>query len=215
MEEKPEGTNVLVTEELPPGTKKCSHCKQVLPKAQFSGRKASRDGLSYTCKACERKAAMESYERRKKKRAEHKRYMQVRERRLEQSRENYKKHHAMRLAQAKEYRMANPIVYKSAGARRRARLKEGRVPYKRFEIIERDSVDGIPICQICLKEIFDLSELHIDHILPLVAGGKDTPENVRVVCSECNLNRPQDGRDVSNQARDSKGKFTLRRQLDE
>jgi 5-methylcytosine-specific restriction endonuclease McrA len=38
---------------------------------------------------------------------------------------------------------------------------------------------------------------HMDHIIPLGAGGAHIKVNVRMVCPSCNLNRPKDGSDVA------------------
>lgn len=41
-------------------------------------------------------------------------------------------------------------------------------------------------CQICGKYMPDEVGLHIDHIIPVVKGGKSIPSNLRVLCSKCN-----------------------------
>lgn len=41
-------------------------------------------------------------------------------------------------------------------------------------------------CQICGKYMPDEVGLHIDHIIPIVKGGKSIPSNLRVLCSKCN-----------------------------
>lgn len=38
---------------------------------------------------------------------------------------------------------------------------------------------------------------HLDHIVPLNAGGTHTHGNVRIVCRTCNLGRPKDGSDYT------------------
>lgn len=38
---------------------------------------------------------------------------------------------------------------------------------------------------------------HLDHIVPLNVGGTHTLANVRVICASCNLARPKDGGDVT------------------
>ena len=40
------------------------------------------------------------------------------------------------------------------------------------------------ICAICNT---DEGEMHIDHIIPRVAGGDHSLENLRVLCAACNL----------------------------
>jgi 5-methylcytosine-specific restriction endonuclease McrA len=42
-------------------------------------------------------------------------------------------------------------------------------------------------------------DAHVDHILPLAAGGTHTKDNLRILCPSCNCSRPIDGSDVTNQ----------------
>lgn len=178
-------------------TKRCSHCKKEKPITEFSKRSASKDGLSYTCKACERETSKRSYKRRKEQRKRQRYYREHREEILQRSHENYMANREARLAFHKEYRVRNPGVLRRAEARRRKRLKEAESDgVSREEIIKRDSVGGVAICQICGKPILKFTDLHIDHIVPLGEGGSDTADNKRVVHKSCNLRRPKDGRDL-------------------
>lgn len=52
----------------------------------------------------------------------------------------------------------------------------------RKQIMERDCYT----CQNCGKYMPDEVGLHIDHIIPIVKGGKSIPSNLRVLCSKCN-----------------------------
>lgn len=38
---------------------------------------------------------------------------------------------------------------------------------------------------------------HLDHIIPIAAGGTHTLGNVRVICATCNLSRPSDASDLN------------------
>lgn len=181
--------------------KRCSHCKEWLPLEQFSGRKASKDGKSYNCRTCERKIAKKSYKKTRTKEKQRKYYEEHREEVLERSRENYQANKEHRLAKGKEYREKNPHVFKRADKKRRELLANAeREPYTREEIIQRDSerIGGelVCICQICNEPIWDLKELHIDHIIPIIEGGADAPHNVRAAHKKCNISRPKDGRDL-------------------
>lgn len=55
-------------------------------------------------------------------------------------------------------------------------------PALRKMIMERDRYT----CQNCGKYMPDEVGLHIDHIIPIVKGGKSVASNLRVLCSKCN-----------------------------
>lgn len=55
-------------------------------------------------------------------------------------------------------------------------------PKLRKKIAERDNYT----CQICGKYMPDGVGLHIDHIVPVVKGGKTVESNLQVLCSKCN-----------------------------
>lgn len=179
--------------------KLCSTCKEYRPITEFSSRKASPDGLAYSCKDCERKTAQASYKRRQKKKLAQKYYQENRDKIIEREKARYANNKEVHLARGKEWREANKEKVNAASQRRRERIKEqtpGGVDYVREEIIERDSVGGMCICQICGKPIKDMAELQIDHIIPIAAGGSDTRDNVRCTHRTCNLIRPKDGKDL-------------------
>lgn len=44
------------------------------------------------------------------------------------------------------------------------------------------------ICPICKKH-FALEQMHADHITPWHAGGKTTPDNLQMLCRDCNLTK--------------------------
>ena len=55
----------------------------------------------------------------------------------------------------------------------------------RRQIMQRDNYT----CKICGKQMFDEVGLQIDHIIPIVKGGKTVPSNLRVLCSKCNARK--------------------------
>lgn len=56
-------------------------------------------------------------------------------------------------------------------------------------------------CELCNIELVDNGNIypngkHLDHILPLIAGGEHKKNNVRFICFKCNVSRPKDGSDL-------------------
>lgn len=54
----------------------------------------------------------------------------------------------------------------------------------RFSIFERDGF----ACQYCGKTPPKVV-LHVDHIIPVISGGTNDPENLRTSCADCNLGK--------------------------
>lgn len=77
-------------------------------------------------------------------------------------------------------RAALPLPTKMHAERRKmsARL--------RFEILERDGFR----CRLCgASPAADGATLHVDHIVPITAGGTSVPDNLQALCRECNLGK--------------------------
>ena len=98
---------------------------------------------------------------------------------------------AFRAASAK-WRRANPEVVSAMSSRRRARKAgNGVVSYKRQDIFERDGW----ICQLCMLTVDpnirnpDPMSRSIDHIVPIVMGGPDSPDNVQLAHLRCNTSK--------------------------
>lgn len=52
-----------------------------------------------------------------------------------------------------------------------------------------------PICGTSMEKGNYINSKNLDHIIPIVAGGTHTQDNIRIICKSCNLKRPKDGRD--------------------
>lgn len=55
----------------------------------------------------------------------------------------------------------------------------------RYDIMKRDGFR----CQLCGASARDGAKLHVDHIVPVSKGGKTTKDNLRTLCSHCNLGK--------------------------
>lgn len=58
-------------------------------------------------------------------------------------------------------------------------------PSLRYDILKRDDFR----CQICGHSQEDGVKLHVDHILPIAKGGETKEENLRALCSNCNIGK--------------------------
>ena len=64
------------------------------------------------------------------------------------------------------------------------RMPKKEVKFTRHNIFERDQ----NTCQYC-GQVFDRSELNLDHVTPRDRGGPTTWENIVAACSPCNLRK--------------------------
>lgn len=179
----------------------CSTCKQFKPIGNFSSRNASADGLSYSCKDCERATAQQSYKKKKAKKQAAKRYQENSDEYKERAKQRYADDPQSALQYQKEWRQTakGKEVVKQASARRIERIKAqtpGGRDYTKADVILKDSIDGVCMCKLCNTPIEDMQELQIDHIIPINAGGADVLQNVRCTHAGCNLTRPKDGSDL-------------------
>jgi len=60
-----------------------------------------------------------------------------------------------------------------------------------LKVVRRDG----NTCQKCSANVPD-NDLHFDHVIPISKGGPTTAENLRVVCSKCNLEKGDDVGDL-------------------
>ena len=58
-------------------------------------------------------------------------------------------------------------------------------PSLRFEILKRDDYR----CQMCGVTAKDGATLEIDHIHPVSKGGTNDPDNLQVLCRDCNAGK--------------------------
>lgn len=55
----------------------------------------------------------------------------------------------------------------------------------RYDVLQRDNFR----CCICGRSAADGMTLHVDHIIPVSKGGATSMDNLRTLCSECNLGK--------------------------
>lgn len=58
-------------------------------------------------------------------------------------------------------------------------------PSIRYQVLKRDNHQ----CQSCGATVEDGAKLEIDHIKPVSKGGTNDPDNLQVLCKDCNLGK--------------------------
>lgn len=58
-------------------------------------------------------------------------------------------------------------------------------PQLRFRVLQRDAFR----CQYCGRSARDGATLHLDHVVPVAAGGATTEDNLITACDTCNLGK--------------------------
>jgi len=88
--------------------------------------------------------------------------------------------------QGKLWRKANPFAARAIVMRRRARRlgADGSFGREDIERIFKAQRGKCAYCAISVK-----TKCHIDHILPLAAGGSNFPANIQILCPTCNLRK--------------------------
>lgn len=166
----------------PEGHKWCGRCKSYFPLDDFYSNRSRSDGLSTSCKECDKAKTAE-----------------FRRRHPEKVKLDYdRRDKAVMREYTRRYRQRNPGRSNTWSARRRARLRNAEIEdFTRLEIADRDGW----VCQICRKPISrtaswpDPRSLSIDHVVPLSAGGAHSRVNCQASHLRCNLSKHTGGTD--------------------
>lgn len=121
------------------------------------------------------------------------------DRRNQQSRLAYAKHHAKELARGAKYRESNrgrererarakyyrnPLAYKEAVRRRRARKQQAPGDYTQADW-DALKLQYDHTCLRCLRQEPEI-KLTEDHVIPLALGGTNFIDNIQPLCGSCN-----------------------------
>ena len=82
-------------------------------------------------------------------------------------------------------KIMDSIAVQEARRKKANEEREKMTPALRYQILVRDRFT----CQICGHTQKDGAILQVDHIIPVSKGGKTVPENLRVLCSLCNVGK--------------------------
>lgn len=102
-------------------------------------------------------------------------------------REYYKVNKKKREKYMKEYRSKNAhIIYKNSKDRR-ARERGAEGSYDLSDVINMLQEQGYKCNEVKCKADLNISGYHVDHIIPLIKGGRNDKINLQCLCPRCNL----------------------------
>ena len=85
----------------------------------------------------------------------------------------------------------NPEKARSLRQNRRARVAGAEGSHTSEDILRIKALQKSK-CAGCLKKLSD-TKYHVDHIVPLSKSGRNSPENLQILCQHCNLSKgPKD-----------------------
>lgn len=187
------------TEIIPKGYKRCTKCGAIKKIYLFNRNAQAKDNCTSQCKACQAANAHKSYAKNKHKRNYKKYYQENKEKKQAQSRQYYAQHKdELKVKHAKYRATAKGKKAMTKAHAKRAKLLKANVgiPYTREMILERDCLGGKePICYLCGATITGTP--HLDHVIPVVMGGKDCFTNIACVHDVCNLRKSKDAREIT------------------
>jgi 5-methylcytosine-specific restriction endonuclease McrA len=102
---------------------------------------------------------------------------------LKRQKERYRNKRQEELARARLYRAANPEVIRANTAARRAKRKSVGGTYTAADIRRLFELQRGK-CAVCRTELG--GGFHRDHILPLRLGGRNSKDNIQLLCQPCN-----------------------------
>lgn len=171
-------------------TKVCSACGTEKPLDEFYRRKSSRDGRRADCKDCVRQRSL-AWKKENKERhlAANKAWQENNRKHYNESlRAWHRRNQPASGAIHKRYYEANKKKFNGWDKKRRAIMRGA--PQKtakticRFSVHERDG----GICHICGRPV-EVSDFHLDHIIPVSRGGEHILSNVAVAHPFCNQSK--------------------------
>ena len=153
--------------------KVCSRCQVLKPLHEYHNDRSRPDGKQRTCKVC-----LTAYNKARDAANPEKAKARI----LGWHRKNRTKE----TARMRRWRSENPERSRAHLANYKARrYSAGKLPYRCIPAMLQAQNGQCAICSIDLIE----SGYHVDHIIPLFRGGKNSADNVQLLCAPCNLSK--------------------------
>lgn len=184
-------------------TKRCPICETDKPASEFFKHKLTKDGLGSYCKICDYTKSRQWKEENKASQFEYmKAYREAnRERLLAEKKKWYRANKEQHSALAKKWRQENkdkangyskkwsdnnPEFKRARSAKRRAIVKsiDGSHTAADVRMIYNNQNRCCAVCKTRLNGKF-----HVDHVVPVSAGGANDKDNLQILCAPCNLSK--------------------------
>lgn len=174
--------------------KTCTTCKCQFDISFFNKDKQKKDGLNPRCRDCSHAWNKKNKDRVKEYNKKY--YAENTEYNLNRAKE-YRKENRDLLNQKKkdwysdnknhayQYRKERALIYGAHARNRRARiLNNGGTHTSSDVLLILSKQQGK--CAICKAMV---GKYHVDHIYPLASGGRNSPDNLQILCAPCNLSK--------------------------
>lgn len=165
--------------------KTCTKCKAEKPFSEFHKHSARPDGLQPFCKICKAKNHSDNREQISAQRAKH--YSANRKEVLAKQ-AAYQAANKEKVAEYQlKYRSANAEKYAQNNRNRRARKRNAEGRHTAADIA-RIFENQRGLCANCHAKLFNSGrqKFHVDHVVPLIKGGSNWPDNLQCLCPQCN-----------------------------
>ena len=197
----PDSIIVAAEIDIPKGYKRCGGCKRIKKLYLFNRNSSAKNNCTGNCKECQKLAAKGSYEKNKGKRDYKAYYQENADKKRESGRAYYDLNKEKILERQKSYRhssVGRKVMKRSRKKRKFMMDKNAGIPWSRALIIDRDKQGNeFPSCYLCGSPITKDSALHMEHVIPIVLGGKDCFTNVACAHELCNLRKSKDAREIT------------------
>lgn len=169
--------------------KTCSYCGRTFPATtEYFPRKSScKDGLSYECKTCHNIRSKRWYAKnREHKKAYAREYHKNNREKANDTYRRWREHNRKRYRElSRRWAKEHSENLRINSRRRRARKKQVAGDHTAQDI-KRIYKKQKGKCLYCDRKV---DNYHVDHFVPLVLQGKNSPDNLVISCPECNLSK--------------------------